>query len=222
MKLVTIFIALQILLIGCAPASTTNTYNTFYFKANNLRFKYGGISLEHPLFTFEYPSIFEPTGVETLNDFPPEPPTFVRWITDVTFQRETHNIFYDSLGVDVYAFGALEYANSEDFINKYLSKMKREDPDNFKIIENISSTFQDIPATYLTYSYQTDNLSTKYYSFSSRYDRMVVFDYKGVFWKIYAFGDQNNSEEMNTYFQHLLDTFKFLPPYPEGLNTRTN
>ncbi len=179
-------------------------YERFTFRDDDLRFLNKSLLNEHPLFTFEYPSCFRevPLG-DDLGNF---------GITEVSFLRKGTG---DLKGLPVEsqiniivkrpseALGSNAKVAIEELLKAY------ENDPNLKIIERGHVSIAGISAEKITIS--VSKLDTVgFFTPHNRQMRLVAFDYAGFVWQIQMFVFEEEAEETQPYFEHLLQTFKIL------------
>jgi hypothetical protein len=205
MKITICFIVLLSLLVfsfGCSKTSesSTVTYKTFVLKANDIRLR----NLQHPLYSFEYPSIFE------FNDVTPpfqkgfNGPMIPSDTSEISSFAET-DLYHASLGVQVskrHRFFASAAEKFDDNISyAYLYG------------DNITAkkvTISGIIADYIEFS-RTEKLNTSDGLVNTRESfRRVFFEYADLIWTIGMNWSSIDPEplEIQVYFDHLIETFK--------------
>jgi hypothetical protein len=217
--LVTIILLLSLSCSNQNGASDSG-YKTFAFQKDDIRFKQDGIYsrgeilFDQPLFTFEYPGSFE-----VANETKP------RKDTNVVIIRQREPVpgakYMDESVINVHIFkpgsfypGVIDSETRIDSILKDLAK--NPNIDNYKIIERKSITVSGIPAEYFSYTIDS-SFNGKRMESSDRSIVWMIFNYKDFVWEISLASPPDQIQENGTYFAHLIETFRFLPPYPDGL-----
>jgi hypothetical protein len=206
-----LFAMIALTIIGCKNISD---YDAFSFKKDDIRFIMGGVMLEHPLFTFEYPANFILEDLNKMHDLKYDIRT-----TEVGFSRHgTDNSKYlDESVINIQVFkpeyvglpGVIDAKTGIEYTINALNKSG-----NFKIMERGQKVVAGLSGEYIDFiSYSNiGNLRT------DREIRTVYFDYKYFIWWVEMMSPLEVAQKERPYFEHLLQTFKFLAPYPEGLN----
>jgi hypothetical protein len=183
-------------------------YKAFAFGEDDVRFTIGGVILEHPLFTFEYPCSF---GLVDINRFPDfvyssdvTAVDFTRYEEGNTFPEETIELRVHKPGI----WGDTDAKTSVD--NVIASDSGNPDYQNFQILERTVVNVDDIPAEYVTYSYHRPAKEGFGFSTQERVIRFVAFDYEGFLWKLKMNCFVESAEETEPYFDHLIETFDII------------
>jgi hypothetical protein len=209
-----LFIMIINLISGCENQSG---YKTFSFKKNDIRFIIGGVILEHPLFCFDYPQDFNFLDMNGLQDFKYNPGD-----TQVDFSRHgsSNEKYLDESNISIEVFkpgysGFPGVIDAKTGIEYTINGMNARNVENsFRLLEHNSKEVAGIFAEFIDYLVfqNVGELNLDHET------RMVIFDYKGFIWEISIYSPIEQAQKEGHYFDHLLQTFKFLAQYPEGLN----
>lgn len=192
---------------GCSNSAHNCSYKEFAFHKDDVRFRLGGVILEHPLFTFEYPQCFNLIDLNVLPDI-----VYDARVTEVRFTRQGTGELkllpvFSSIDVKVYKPGLYGDTDARTAIEKELSYY--ENDENFKVLERKSISVAGLSAEYVSFStsmpYSNPSIPTH-----NRLVRLVAFDYAGFVWKIELACFEEEIQETQAYFDHLLDTFRIL------------
>lgn len=161
-------------------------------------------------FTFEYPRSFY--EVDTTYGFPESNITGVRFFRQGTEELKLLPVV-SSISVIVEKPASWLDTDARDAIENELSDY--ENDENFKILERKSISVAGLSAEYVSFS-----ISRLFRNSSSpthnRLVRFVAFDSKGsllkqgLVWKIELVCFEEEIQETQAYFDHLLDTFRIL------------
>jgi len=189
---------------------TFSEYSMYTLNKDDIRFDMGGVILEHPLFTFEYPKCF---GLVDINKFPDI--VYNTNVTHIQFHRDLEGIAgpYESINIWIHKPGTWlwEDANAKEAIdNKIVSDRNNPYHQDFQIHERETLNIAEIPAEYVMYSYYRPEKEGRGYSPYSRTVRFVAFDYNNLIWKFQMDCFVESTEETEPYFQHIIVTFQFL------------
>lgn len=196
--LAALFTAALLFSAGC---DKTVTYKTFILKDYDKRL----LILDHPLYSFEYPSLFKFSDVTrplTDKNFAVIPVD----TTEVSSHYET-NTCVSQLGVYVekpYRFFPSAAEKFSAFIGAANSS-----GDNITIKK---ITVSGIPADYIEYFRKSKISTSDGVKDARKSTRCVIFEYVDLIWTISI--DWNSVEpeppEIRTYFDHVIETFKIL------------
>ena len=189
-------------------------YKLFAFKEDDIRIRViGGVILEHPLFTFEYPRCFELIDLNRMPDIA----HYRSYVTDVTFLRRVEDklFFEEFISVVVHRPGVWGDTDAKTYINNVIN-MYSSPPDyeNFQLIQKTSINIDGLPAEYISFSYHTPTSEGTSYPPYDRVVRLVSFDYDGFLWKLRFDCYTESAEETELYFNHLIETFEFIEKEP--------
>jgi hypothetical protein len=184
-------------------SATTNdtpvtTYVSYELKSDDIRLEF----CNHPLYSFEYPSIF---NCIDLNNQPPNtgrmPMTYDESRLDFTVQQL--DLPKPMLSIIVQKKGYWEYHDASEKFNFFMSNLKYAD----SVVTN-NTTVSDIPAYYIEEFYNAAK-SSSYPAYKGS-SRTCVFDYAGLIWDITMSWYYNGNEppEIKEYFKHVIETFK--------------
>jgi hypothetical protein len=206
-------ITICICLLASVLGGCGSGYKTFAFKDNDWRFDvpaaattlYTPVILEHPLFTFEYPSSFS-SRVTRGGPMVKDP-----LITSVRFIRnEKGMVSREEIYVEVKQLNRTEYQEdtvAEEVVDNVIARdSASSNHDDLRILDRRTVTVNGIPAVSVAYTYL----------WSSEGDMVVMFAafyHAGFIWQISQECYAENAEEAAVFFNHLLDTFQLLEPY---------
>ena len=198
--LITALLLITVTLSACTTDDFSK-YTRFLFKEDDIRFTRGGVDIGYPLFTFEYP--------QPLRYLLPNPELLPAEGVIVSFAHDRSNsdIYIEAMKPNPRA----NILNADSIIENTFT-IQRQPGDKFEVMDRSVINIGGQEAEFLTYSYDMNTETLKEVIL-----RVVAFDYQGYVWKIQLFCKQEHYETMAPGFQHLLDTFEFLAPYPEGL-----
>jgi hypothetical protein len=200
-----VFLLFVISISGCAKASavpdtTTNIsskidYSTFEIQSHDIRFTY----FKHPLYRFEYPSIFEIINNELVErDYNQ---------TKVLFYVQEKILPKSRLRVVVQnpAQEDLQYHNMDEKLEFF--KLNSRYANSF--VSN-NTTISGIPAYYTEAFFNVPK--TSYEPEHQGSSRICFFDYAGLMWEISIDWHYQGDEqiEVKEYFSHVIETFKIL------------
>jgi hypothetical protein len=193
--------------MGCSNSARNCSYKEFAFQKDDVRFRLGGVILEHPLFTFEYPQCFNLIDPNTMPDI-----EYDTRVTEVEFTRQGTGELKripvkSSISVRVYKPGLYGDTDAKTAIENELSGYEADE--NFKGLERDSISVAGLSAEYVRFSISRlfrDRGSPTH----NRLVRLVAFDYAGFVWKIQLVCFEEEIQETQAYFDHLLDTFRIL------------
>lgn len=191
--------------IGCSNSARNCSYKEFALHKDDVRFRLGGVILEHPLFTFEYPQCFDLIDLNVLPDI-----VYDTRVTEVRFTRQGTGELKllpvkSSIDVKVYKPGLYGDTDARAAIEKALSYYK--DDENFKVLERKSISIAGLSTEYVSFSISRLFRDSSLYT-HNRLVRLVTFDYRGFVWKIELVCFEEEIQETQAYFDHLIDTFK--------------
>jgi hypothetical protein len=183
---------------SCVTTTYTNTssttkYVTYEMKPDDVRLTW----CNHPLFSFEYPSVFELSDLNKVEDL------VVSVINSkVEFVCHETDIAYRRLSVTVYEPWQGHYLNAVDLLNDWINSEEfTSNPIQKKI------TISGIPATYIQSRETLVGVQEVF--------RIIAFDYQGLIWETMMatqFYESPEPSEIQTSFDHLVDTFKIFEP----------
>lgn len=194
--------------MGCSNSARNCSYKEFAFHEDDVRFSVEGhVIHEHPLFTFEYPQCFNLIDLNALPDI-----VYDTGVTDVSFiRRGTGELkllpVETSISVIVEKPASWRDTDARAAIEKALSYYEADE--NFKVLERESISVIGLSAEYVSFStsmpYSNPSIPTH-----NRLVRLVTFDYAGFVWKIELVCFEEEIQETQAYFDHLLETFRVL------------
>ncbi len=190
-----------ILVSACSSAppprpSGPVTYETYVLAPDDIRYQSGGIILEHPRFSFDYPSSFVLLDVNRGRGASLSNPDY----TQIYFSRSVPNKLADVIVVEVLKPGL---SSMKDALGAADFEVKSHADANLKVRERSTKTAAGITAEYVAYSFEVPGPAT-------RFIRFLAFDYKGFIWTIRLSCYEDSAQETALYFDRLVETFKFL------------
>jgi hypothetical protein len=206
--LLTLYITISLiaLIIGCRGNTTNCTYIEFAFSKDDPRFSVPDHVIHKlPLFTFEYPSCF--SEVPITDDIGDAGITYIAFLRAV--KGKLHTTPESALVVIAETPASWRDTSGSDAIEKELSAHEKED--SFNVIERKIVDIVGLPVEYMMYSFHVPVQEGFGFPAYDRVVRFASFDYNGFVWKIEAASIPDESQEMENYFNHILQTFKILP-----------
>jgi hypothetical protein len=193
--------------MGCSNSARNCNYKEFALHKDDVRFRLCGVIIEHPIFTFEYPQCFNLIDLNGLPDI-----VYDARVTEVSFTRRGTGELkllpvISSISVKVYKPGLYGDTDARTAIEKELSYYEADE--NFKVLERGSINVIGLSAEYVSFS--TSRLfRDRSFPTHNRLVRLVSFDYAGFVWKIELVCFEEEIQETQAYFDHLLETFRVL------------
>jgi hypothetical protein len=182
------------------PVTPVTTYVYYEMKSDDIRLEF----CNHPLYSFEYPSVF---NCIDLNNQPPNtgrmPMTYDESRLDFTVEQL--GLPKPELSIIVQQPGYWEYHNASEKFNFFMSNSKSA----CSVVTN-NTTVSGIPAYYIEEFY--DAAKSSYYPAYKGSSRTCIFDYAGLIWDITMNWNYNGTEprEIQEYFDHVVETFKII------------
>lgn len=149
-------------------------------------------------FSFEYPSFLNEDLLETFDN-----QTRVGLAS-----TDIENGYYKNMIVVNVSKSGLIYSSAEKATNSYLSYYSQYYP-KYKLLEKSTITLGGVKAFKLVFSYVTSPDFQPTVDIPMK-DVEIYFDYGGMVWEIEVGSSQDAIGQEECYFQHILDTFKFL------------
>lgn len=173
-------------------------YKTFEMRQNDVRLKY----LNHPLYTFEYPEVFNLVDLNKILDHP-----MVYGVSDVYFTiAQKPRLPWINLSVRIMEPGWCDYTDADSVLAEWISTAE-----SYKdTIIRSEITVSGIQATYI----ETNGHRPKdvFYSTRNVSFRGIAFTHKDLIWSItldWPYLDFEPSQAQE-YFEHVLETFNIL------------
>lgn len=187
--------------VNCANNTDTKTpvtlYKTFQLKPDDVQLRF----LEHPLYSLEYPEKFGFVDYSRIGYHPGV------GISHVLFTIQQEKLPYQHLEIVVQKPGVRVQNNSSDVIKKWFSQ----EGTKWDTITTSTKTVCGIKTEYFE-AFGTRSGSKPIYEDHQESLRGVAFDYADLIWSIsltwYYF--KSEPPEVQTYFEHILRTFKIL------------
>jgi hypothetical protein len=191
---IVIFIWVAVLLglnFGCVLPK----YKTYVLEKNDIRFKLIELVNEHPRFSLEYPKSFGLLDWNKTPDFVYPSENY----TEVVFRRrESGKLLSSELYILVFPNEPCTYY-SPPFQN--ICYAIGGTYNDGRIIED-ATIVDGVQAEVFKYTSQINNMTM--------YNKIAYFTYSSFNWAICLFSYEEFTEEMDSYFLHVLDTFKFI------------
>lgn len=217
--IVVVLLVLVIILGGCnSPKGLTTT---------NLGNGYISLTIENELvyYSVEYPAVFRDRDGGPKVDYQSLPLTFVTFLApkkriNIVARTggnkvETVSAEYVPAWIEIsaadHSFGKDLSQNSTEFLDEFIADMSRHESTRFKLLKRSPVTVSGITGERIIYEWDGRGLVPRDEPVKLYYVNDVFFDYDGLIWEIKSEArTEEMVDEVNTYFDHLLQTFKIL------------